>query len=129
MVNGRGSRADTKLEGAISYVLIIGVLASLLFMVAGMLLFYVVQGSAAISHGSNVFLRGENFFVFLGSLFSSRGLGWPVRLITLGIALLILTPYVRAMLSVAYFAATGNMKYFFITLFVFAILTVSLIVH
>jgi uncharacterized membrane protein len=123
-----GSR-DTKLEGVISYVLIIGVVASLLLEIAGLLLFYRAYGSLAISHDSRMFLRGETFFMFLVQLFAGSPASVSIRLITLGIAILILIPYVRALLSVIYFAVRGNRKYLLITLFVFAILTISLLVH
>ena len=120
---------DTKLEGVISYVLIIGVVASLLIEIAGVILFYRTYGNLAISHDSRMFLQGENFFIFLARLFSGSSMSWPIRVITLGIAVLILTPYVRAMLSVIYFAVHRNGKYLVITLFVFTILTISLLVH
>jgi uncharacterized membrane protein len=120
---------EKKLEGLISYVLIIGVVTSLLLEIAGLILFYRAYGSLAISHESRMFLQGENFFIFLARLFSGSSVSWPIRVITLGIAVLILTPYVRAMLSVIYFAARGNGKYLVITLFVFTILTISLLVH
>jgi uncharacterized membrane protein len=126
IVAGNG---DTKLEGVISYVLIIGVVTSLLFEITGIILFYHTYGSLAISHDSRMFLRGENFFIFLAQLFSGSSASLSIRLITLGIAVLILTPYVRAMLSVIYFAVRGNGKYLVITLFVLTILTISLLVH
>ena len=122
-------KGDTKLEGVISYVLIIGVVTSLLFEVAGIIFFYRVYGSLAVFHESQMFLRGENFFIFLARLFSGSSVSWPLRVITLGIAILVLTPYVRAMLSVIYFAVHRNGKYLVITLFVFTILTISLLVH
>ena len=122
-------KGDTKLEGVISYVLIIGVVTSLLIEIAGVILFYHTYGNLAISHDSRMFLQGENFFIFLARLFSGSSMSWPIRVITLGIAVLILTPYVRAMLSVIYFAVHGNRKYLVITLFVFTILTISLFVH
>jgi uncharacterized membrane protein len=120
---------DTKLEGVISYVLIIGVVASVLLEIAGIILFYRAYGNLAISHDGRMFLQGENFFIFLARLFSGSSASWPIRLITLGIAVLILTPYVRAMLSVIYFAVKENGKYLVITLFVLTILTISLLVH
>jgi uncharacterized membrane protein len=120
---------DTKLEGVISYVLIIGVVTSLLFEIAGILLFYRAYGSLAISHDSRMFLRGKNFFIFLVQLFSGSPASLSIRLITLGIAVLILTPYVRAVFSVIYFAVHENWKYLVITLFVLAILTASLLMH
>ena len=125
--------SDSKLEGVISYVLIIGVVTSLILEIAGLILFYRSYRSLAISHERWVFLQGENFFRFLAHLFSRSHAGRSARgsinLITLGIAVLILTPYVRALLSVVYFAARGNRKYFAITLFVVALLTVSLLMH
>jgi uncharacterized membrane protein len=120
---------DTKLEEVISYVLIIGVVTSLLFEVAGMLLFYRAYGSLAISQDSRMFLRGKNFFIFLVQLFAGSPASLSIKLFTLGIAALILTPYVRAVLSVIYFAVKGNGKYLVITLFVFTILTISLLIH
>lgn len=129
MKRAAAGSSDTKLERVISYVLIIGVVTSLLFEIAGMLLFHRVYGSLAISHDSRMFLRGKNFFIFLVQLFSGSPASLPIRLITLGIAVLILTPYVRAILSVIYFAVKGNGKYLVITLVVLTILTISLLVH
>ena len=48
---------------------------------------------------------------------------------TLGIALLILTPYARVILSVLYFIGRKDLKYILITLFVFILLTISLLFH
>lgn len=120
---------EPKLEGVISYVLIIGVITSLLFEIVGMVLFYRAYGSLAIFHEKQMFLQGENFFIFLARLFSGSSMSRPIRVITLGIAVLILTPYVRALLSVIYFAVHENWKYLVITLFVLTILTISLLVH
>jgi uncharacterized membrane protein len=47
----------------------------------------------------------------------------------LGIAALILTPYIRAITSVIYFASRKNLKYCLITFFVLAVLTMSLMMH
>jgi uncharacterized membrane protein len=134
----RGQRdTDSSLENVISYVLIIGVLTSLLLEIGGMMLFYHSYRSLAISHERWAFLRGENFSRFMAQLFSgshaessmAKSIGSSISLITLGIAVLILTPYVRALLSVVYFAARGNRKYFAITLFVVVLLTISLFLH
>ena len=46
--------------------------------------------------------------------------------LTLGIAVLILTPYLRVLLSVFYFLWEKDFKFSFITFFVFLILTLSL---
>ena len=119
---------EVKLETGASYVLITGVLVSLVLEVAGMIMFYRAFHSFAIDRGSAMAVRGSNFFTFLGSLLLERsGRAPAVRLMMLGIAVLILTPYVRAVLSVAYFLHTKNVKYVIITLFVLVILTISLI--
>ncbi len=124
----KGSGA-APLEGLISYVLIAGVVISLLLEAAGLLLFYRSSGSLAISHESRVILRADDFFALLGRLFSGQSAGRSLRLMTLGIAVLILTPYARAVLSVIYFASVRNFKYLAVTLFVLIILTASLLVH
>jgi len=77
-----------------------------------------------------MFVRDQNFFYFLLGLLrkgtiQEKGL-W---LMTLGIAILILTPYVRVIMSVAYFIGRKDIKYSLITLFVFILLTISLLFH
>jgi uncharacterized membrane protein len=126
--HGEGNGAGA-LEGLISYILITGVVISLFLEAAGLVLFYRSSGTLAISHGGRIIIRAEDFFALLGQLFSTASSGWPLRLMTLGIAVLILTPYARALLSVIYFACQRNFKYLAITLFVVIILTVSLLVH
>ncbi len=48
---------------------------------------------------------------------------------SLGLAVLMFTPYLRAILSVAHFSLTKNYKYALLTSFVTIVITVSLIVH
>jgi uncharacterized membrane protein len=48
---------------------------------------------------------------------------------TLGIAILMLTPYVRVILSVIHFSREKNVKYVLITFFVLALLTISLAIR
>jgi len=84
----------------------------------------------AISEKKDMFIRGQNFFYFLLGLLrketiQEKGL-W---LMTLGIAILILTPYVRVIMSVAYFIGRKDIKYSLMTLFVFILLTISLLFH
>jgi uncharacterized membrane protein len=131
MVNReREGSGETWLETWISYILISGVLVSLVLEVAGITIFYRASHSMAISQDSSMFVRGQNFFAFLGRLFHETLSGvTALRLMTLGVAILILTPYVRAALSVIYFASTKNIKYLLITLFVLTVLTVSLMMH
>ncbi len=52
-----------------------------------------------------------------------------VFFITLGIVVLILTPYIRVIASVIYFGIRKDYKYVIITLFVLTALTISLYLH
>ncbi len=121
---------ETRLEAAISYVLITGVIVSILLEIAGMALFYLSYDTLAVSERAGFFIRGENFFAFLaGLIFGKSSAAMAIRLMMLGVALLILTPYIRAVMSVVYFASRGNIKYLAITLFVLIALTMSLLFH
>ena len=117
----------SKFELAISYLLGAGVASSLILLGAGILLYYLDFGSLAFSEKKSLFLREKGFFYFLydllrGSNSQERAL-WTM---TLGIAVLILTPYLRILLSVFYFLWEKDFKFSLITLFVFLILTLSL---
>ncbi len=130
MVGRGGKEKDAAtLESLISYILITGVVISLFLEAAGLLLFYRSSGSLAISYGGPVVVRAADFFALLERLFLPVSPHGSLRLMTLGIAILILTPYVRALLSVVYFASTRNFTYLAVTLFVFIILTISLLAH
>ncbi len=97
---------------------------------AGLILFYRTHHSFAISHSGAVFIRGRDFFSFFGRTLLEASNGTTgLRLMVLGIAALILTPYIRAITSVVYFASRKNLKYCLITLFVLAVLTMSLMMH
>jgi uncharacterized membrane protein len=121
---------ETRLETWVSYILITGVLMSLFLEVAGMVLLYRTSHSTAISHDKSKFIQGKNFFTFLYRIpFETTPGITALRLMILGVAVLILTPYVRAIMSVLYFASMKNIKYLVITLFVLAILSVSLAMH
>ena len=128
-----GERSEERLERLerwISYLLIAGVMLSLVLEVAGIILYFLASGSAAVSRQAAVFVRGRNFFAFLAAAFYEVVTGpGGLRLMLLGIAILILTPYLRAAMSVAYFASIRDFKYLFITLFVLAVLTLSLLFH
>ncbi len=121
---------ETRLETMISYTLIVGVVVSLVFIVAGMILLYHQYHSMSISEEPAMFIRGSNFLAFLVQLFEKKSTWFTgAGLITVGSVILILTPYLRAILSVVYFAGRKNIKYFVITLFVLSILTFSFVVH
>jgi uncharacterized membrane protein len=120
----------SRFEPAISYLLIIGVIACLILVTAGILLFYADFGHLAISEKKAMFLREKNFFYFLWDLFrGSDDQDKGTWLMTLGIAILILTPYARVIMSVLYFIIKKDLQYTFITLFVLILLTISLTLH
>jgi uncharacterized membrane protein len=118
---------ESRLESIISYLLIIGVVASMVLEITGMIFFYADFHSLQVSHDPTVYIHGNNFFIFMANQVSGLNTGsLPLRLMTLGIVVLILTPYIRAITSVIYFAWVKNTKYVFITLFVLTVLTASL---
>jgi uncharacterized membrane protein len=126
----RVSKED-RLDAAISYVLISGVLASVVIEIVGIANYYLATGSLEILFQPNQEMRGANFFTYSTNLLTQLSIGaWaPMQLLILGIVLLMITPYVRALISVVYFGFTKNLKYLFITLFVIIILTASLLIH
>ena len=121
---------ESNLETIISYILIIGVVVGVVLEFIGIMLFYNTYGNLQISQNKNVFISGQNFFVFIigqfQNLFGSQN---ALSFIILGLIILILTPYIRAITSVIYFAWEKHYKYVLITLFVLIVLTASLALH
>ena len=130
-MSARGTeRAEVGLETVISYVLIAGVLLSLLLEVAGVLLYYLTAHSLAISESPALRVQGHDFFSYLwGLLRGGLGGSAAVQLMTAGIVVLLLTPFLRVVFSVLFFAWERNYKFVLITLFVLVVLTVSLTLH
>jgi uncharacterized membrane protein len=121
---------ETKLETIVSYLLMIGVICSVMLEVLGITLYYSTYGNVQISQNQTVFISGQNFFAFIidqmQHLFGSEN---AILFMTLGIVILILVPYIRVITSVIYFGWEKNRKYVLITLFVLIVLTVSLALH
>ena len=126
---GLGS-GETKLETIVSYLLIVGVVVSVILEVIGITLYYGTYGNVQVSQNQAVFIRGMDFFAFIiyqtQHLLGSQN---ALLFMTLGLIILILTPYIRAITSVIYFAWERHYKYVLITLFVFVVLTISLALH
>lgn len=120
-----------KLETIISYILIFGVVASVIIETVGIISHYYSEGNINITFEPRFALKGANLFIFIGSTFQDflRGSFTSLNILNLGLALLMITPYIRVVASVGYFGMVRNIKYFFITLLVLAILTASLITH
>jgi uncharacterized membrane protein len=119
--------AESRFERIIGYTLISGVVISLVLEAFGIFFYYHSQGDLRVMGDKTMFIHGRNFFYFLIELIQGGYThGKAVFLMTLGIAVLMLTPYVRVILSVIHFSREKNAKYVFITLFVLALLTMSL---
>ena len=117
------------LETIISYILTIGVLVSLAVEAVG-LGFYATTESLQVDFTSRWQTSGNDFFAYAWGTLLSLGEGaTPLSLIALGIVLLMVTPYLRVLASVVYFAVERNPKYALISLFVLAVLTISLKAH
>lgn len=130
MISSNGKGSDSKLELAISYLPTAGVVTSLILMGVGILLFYCEFGNLAISEKKVMFLQEKNFFYFLYDLlWVGNSQGKALWIMILGIAVLILTPYARVIMSVLYFLREKDFKFFWVTLLVFLILTLSLAIH
>lgn len=128
LANSNGD--ESRLEIAISYLLAGGVVTSLFLEIIGMVSFYHIYGHLHITEKKEMFIRGEDFFrLIYGLLEGNYGQKGTVFLMTLGITILILTPYVRVILSVLYFAWRKNIKYMLITVVVLMVLTTSLLFH
>jgi len=130
LTNGDLGCGETKLEVIVGYLLIIGVVSSVVLEAIGIALFYGTYGNTQVSQNQAFFIRGENFFAFIieqtQHLFGSQN---ALLFMTLGLIILLLTPYIRAITSVVYFGWERNRKYVAITLFVLIVLTVSLALH
>jgi len=120
----------TKLETIISYILIGGVMLSVIIECFGLLLYYAETGDIVLSFSSEWQLSGDNFFSYSAQLFSSFiGGVSTIRIMALGIVLLMLTPFLRVIASVTYFGLRRDLTYVLITIFVLVVLTLSLAVH
>jgi uncharacterized membrane protein len=121
---------ESMLETIISYILIVGVVASLILEVIGISLYYGAYGNLLVSQNSAVFISGADFFTFIANqTHNLLGSHNALLFMTLGLIILILTPYIRAVTSVVYFGWERNKKYLLITLFVLVVLTLSLALH
>ncbi len=113
------------IENLVGYILLIGVVTSLSLIIGGLAWHLVRTGQIGIQYD----IAGMNFFEFLRSglrqVFADQYR--PRLLVSLGIAMLMLTPFVRVFASMIYFlVAARNWKYAAFTGFVLTVLTYSL---
>ena len=125
------SEGPTSLQLGISWILRIGVILSVFFNAAGLLLEYAQTGSASLNFvpGSSWNVKEGNFFDFAYSTTRSLLGGLtPVALASLGIVILMFTPYVRVIAAALYYGVERDWKYVAITSFVFAVITLGLFI-
>ncbi len=113
------------MESLVGYILLIGVLLSVALLVVGFVWRWVRVGNLRFEHS----IVGMNFSEFIGSTLrqmTSQTLR-PRLFLNMGIGILMLTPFVRVLASVFYFAfVEHNWKYTLFTGFVLGVLTYSL---
>ena len=113
------------MEVLVGYILLIGVLLSMALIAIGVVWRWLLTGQLGIAYS----ISGMNLFDFvladIRQIFS--GAFRPRLFVNLGIAALMLTPYVRVFASMLYFAfVERNRKYTLFTAFVFSVLSYSL---
>jgi len=117
--------APLDMESLVGYILLTGVLLSVAFLAVGFAWRWARVGNLRFEHS----IAGMNFFEFILSTLrqmTSRPLR-PRLFLNMGIAILMLTPFVRVLASVFYFAfAERNWKYTLFTGFVLSVLIYSL---
>ncbi len=109
----------------VGYILQIGVLLSMTLIATGVVWRWLSTGSLGFDYA----ISGMNFFEFILMDIQQMlaGMFRPRLLANLGIATLMMTPYIRVLASMIYFAvAERNLKYTVFTGFVFVVLTYSL---
>jgi uncharacterized membrane protein len=114
-----------KMNVLVGSVLLGGVVASVLLIVAGLAWRWINTGHPTIEYK----IPKMNLFEFVTAEIRDlvQGQLRPRLLVSLGIASLLLTPYLRVLVSLVYFVfAEHNGKYSLFTAFVLAVLTYSL---
>ena len=104
---------------------------SVAFEASGLLLNYAQTGSSSLGFSSQSIWRvkGGNFFDFVTSTAGSAVAGvTALELVSIGIVILMLTPYFRIIAAVVYYTVERDWKYVAITLFVFSVITSALFI-
>jgi uncharacterized membrane protein len=130
MSKQRPSNGKPHLDLIIIGLLIAGVAVSILFEIMGMAIYYRSHGSLSVSADKGVFIHGANLGFLadhLTDMISKQGI--DIFLMTMGIIVLIVTPFIRVVVSTIYFALERDVKFFLITLFVLVVLSISLLIH
>jgi len=119
----------SSLSLGISWILRVGVTVSLVLELAGVLLYTIQTGNQSLDLSSAWQFKGGNFFNFTSSTVTAIGTTLsPLNIMSLGVMILMLTPYMRVVAGVIYYAVQRDWKYVLITLFVLAVITTGLVV-
>lgn len=113
------------MEALVAYILLGGVLSSVALIVAGLVWHWIIAGHLQLEYS----IVGMNLlqFVLADIQQLAAGVLRPRLLINMGMAVLMLTPFLRVLASMLYFALVErNRKYTLFTGFVFSVLTYSL---
>ncbi len=116
------------METMVGYILQTGVVISAALLLAG----YVWRFASTGQLGFDYAISGMNLYEFVKAEVMQvvAGAIRPRLLVSLGIAVLLLTPLIRVMASMLFFAVVArNLKYALFTLFVLAVLAHSLFVR
>ena len=119
------SRLEIDMDLLVGYILLIGVLLSIALVLAALIWRWMLTGNVEFDYQ----LSGMNFFELVVNevKLAVHGALRPRLLLTLGIVALMLTPFIRVMVSMVYFmVALKNWKYSIFTAFVLLTLTYSL---
>jgi uncharacterized membrane protein len=126
MERGGGQTAlEFDMDALVGYILLIGVLISLVLVAGALIWKWTETGDVGFDYK----LTGMNLFqlVVTEARLAAQGALRPRLLLSLGIAVLMLTPYIRVLASMVYFmAALKNWKYSLFTAIVLVTLTYSL---
>ncbi len=121
----KGKRTGFDMEGLVGYILLIGVLLSMVLIAIGVVYYWLTTGRLGIVYS----ISGMNLFGFVLAEIRQMiaGAFRPRLFVNLGIVVLMLTPYIRVFASMLYFAfVEHNLKYTLFTAFVFSVLSYSL---
>ena len=126
------SARPLSLQLGISWILRVGVVASVILEGAGIALGYAQTGAANLCLSGPACeswrVPGGNFFDFAYSTVTSLGAGLTAgSLVSLGIVTLMFTPYFRVLAAVGYYGVERDWKYVAITAAVLAIITAALL--
>jgi uncharacterized membrane protein len=118
-------KARIDMELMVGSILLFGVLSSMALLAFGLAWHWLTSGNTVLDYS----LAGTTVFQFVVNDVRQLTAGAlrPRVVVNLGIAVLLLTPYVRVLASMLYFALVErNLKYSVFTAFVLVVLTYSL---